>query len=144
MSERDEDIVTKVPFLGDIPLLGWLFKYKTTAKKKTNLLVFLTPYIIKDHSYLSQLSQSKLSDYVKKEKQYVADELLVTFREGVKPESIQEIITRQKAVILKTMEGRVYHLKLDKGRELKNALNSFSLMPEVQQVEPVPRIKITD
>jgi len=42
------------------------------------------------------------------------------------------------------MEGRVYHLKLDKGRELKNALNSFSLMPEVQQVEPVPRIKITD
>ena len=144
MSESDEEVVTKVPLLGDIPLLGWLFKYKTTAKKKTNLLVFLTPYIIKDHSYLSQLSQSKLSDYVKKEKQYVADELLVTFREGVKPESIQEIITRQKAVILKTMEGRVYHLKLDKGRELKNALNSFSLMPEVQQVEPVPRIKITD
>ena len=144
MSERDEDIVTKVPFLGDIPLLGWLFKYKTTAKKKTNLLVFLTPHIIKDPSYLSQLSQSKLSDYVKKEKQYVADELLVTFKEGIKPEAIQEIITGQKAVILKTMEGRIYHLKLDKGQEIQDAANKFSVMPEVQQVEPVPRIKISD
>jgi len=144
MSERDEDVITKVPLLGDIPLLGWLFKYKTTAKKKTNLLVFLTPYIIKDPAYLSQLSQSKLSDYVKKEKQYVADELLVTFKEGIKPEAIQEIITGQKAVVLKTTEGRIYHLKLDKGQELQDAVNKFSVMPEVQQVEPVPRIKISD
>jgi general secretion pathway protein D len=144
MSERDEDLITKVPLLGDIPLLGWLFKYKSTNKKKTNLLVFLTPHIIKDPSYLSQLSQSKLSDYVKKEKQYVADELLVTSREGVKPESVQEIITGQKAIVLKTTEGRIYHLKLDKGQELQDAVNKFSVMPEVQQVEPVPRIKISD
>ncbi|MDO8784814.1 MAG: type II secretion system secretin GspD [Syntrophales bacterium] len=144
MSEKDEDLVTKVPILGDIPLLGWLFKYKSTNKKKTNLLVFLTPYIIKDSSYLSQLSQSKLSDYVKNEKQYVADELFVTFREGVKPKAIQEIITGQKAVILKIMEGAVYHLKLDKGREFQDALNKFSLMPEVQKAEPVPRIKISE
>ena len=144
MSERDEDLITKVPLLGDIPILGWLFKYKSTNKKKTNLLIFLTPYIIKEPSSLSRLSQSKLNDYVKNEKQYVADELFVTFREGVTEESIREIITGQKAVVFKTMEGRIYHLKLDKGQEFQDAVNKFSDLPEVQKVEPVPRIIISE
>jgi general secretion pathway protein D len=39
---------TKVPFLGDIPLLGWLFKFKSTKLEKTNLMIFITPYIIKN------------------------------------------------------------------------------------------------
>lgn len=38
----------KVPFLGDIPLLGWLFKYKTTSNEKKNLMVFMRPIIIRD------------------------------------------------------------------------------------------------
>jgi general secretion pathway protein D len=38
--------VYKVPLLGDIPLLGWLFKYKSRVGEKTNLFVFITPRII--------------------------------------------------------------------------------------------------
>ena len=38
---------SKVPLLGDIPLLGWLFKGSTTTKEKRNLIVFITPTIIK-------------------------------------------------------------------------------------------------
>ncbi len=37
-----------VPFLRDIPYLGWLFKTKTEALRKTNLLIFLTPHIIRN------------------------------------------------------------------------------------------------
>ena len=37
----------KVPFLGDIPLLGWLFKSSSARIEKRNLLVFITPTIIK-------------------------------------------------------------------------------------------------
>ena len=48
IQERDIYNVTKVPLLGDIPILGYLFKYSTKTKKKTNLLILLTPYIIKD------------------------------------------------------------------------------------------------
>jgi len=40
--------VAKVPILGDIPLLGWLFKRTSTQEKKTNLLVFINPTIIKN------------------------------------------------------------------------------------------------
>jgi general secretion pathway protein D len=42
--------VHKTPLLGDIPVLGWLFRDQTTTKTKTNLLLFLTPYIIRDQS----------------------------------------------------------------------------------------------
>lgn len=38
--------VIKVPLLGDIPLLGWLFKRESTKETKTNLLVFINPTII--------------------------------------------------------------------------------------------------
>ena len=37
---------SKVPFLGDIPLLGWLFTNKTVQNNKTNLLVFITPTLL--------------------------------------------------------------------------------------------------
>lgn len=47
-SERDD--VTKVPLLGDIPLLGNLFKTKTRTTAKTELLVFLTPKVITDRT----------------------------------------------------------------------------------------------
>jgi general secretion pathway protein D len=36
----------KVPLLGDIPILGWLFKSRSTKREKTNLFVFLTPRVV--------------------------------------------------------------------------------------------------
>jgi type IV pilus assembly protein PilQ len=48
--EQDKiDTVTKVPFFGDIPLLGWLFKGKEVKDNKTELLIFLTPRILSDN-----------------------------------------------------------------------------------------------
>jgi type IV pilus assembly protein PilQ len=40
--------ITKVPLLGDIPVLGFLFRNKQTADTKSELLIFITPKIIKD------------------------------------------------------------------------------------------------
>jgi len=48
ISERYEDIVGKVPFLGDIPILGWLFRATSKRLQKINLLVFLTPHIVRN------------------------------------------------------------------------------------------------
>ncbi len=36
----------KVPWLGDIPLLGWLFKFRSKAKEKNELMMFLTPKVL--------------------------------------------------------------------------------------------------
>lgn len=63
IQEREVYNVTKVPLLGDIPLLGYLFKYSTKSKKKTNLLILLTPYIIKDQLDLATIKERKLREY---------------------------------------------------------------------------------
>ncbi len=47
---------SKIPFLGDIPLLGNLFKRRTSSDQKTELLIFLTPYIIEAPEELAHLS----------------------------------------------------------------------------------------
>ncbi len=51
----------KVPFLGDVPLLGTLFKRKIKNNTKTELLIFLTPYIVNSPNQLTALSASEQS-----------------------------------------------------------------------------------
>jgi general secretion pathway protein D len=51
--------VQKVPGLGDLPLIGGLFRYKSTTKDKTDLMVFLHPVIMRDDSLLANVSGSK-------------------------------------------------------------------------------------
>jgi general secretion pathway protein D len=63
IQEREIYNVTKVPLLGDIPLFGYLFKYSSKQKKKTNLLILLTPYIIKDQLDLASIKERKVREY---------------------------------------------------------------------------------
>ncbi len=46
--QSDRTDVTKVPFFGDLPLVGWLFKNSTYSNSKTELLVFITPRIVNE------------------------------------------------------------------------------------------------
>ena len=50
---------SKVPFLGDIPILGWLFKSTTTSIDKANLMIFITPYIINNEDDAGELARQK-------------------------------------------------------------------------------------
>jgi len=54
--------VSKVPVLGSIPILGWLFRSESTRKQKTNLLLFLTPYIIRDQSDVRRIFERKMAE----------------------------------------------------------------------------------
>lgn len=46
LTSRETDQTRKVPLLGDIPLLGWLFTSKTKSKSTTDLVIFITPTIL--------------------------------------------------------------------------------------------------
>jgi type IV pilus assembly protein PilQ len=48
--QTDTDLVDKVPFLGDVPYLGYLFRSTTKVSSRTELLIFITPRIITDRS----------------------------------------------------------------------------------------------
>jgi len=62
ISDSTNDTIKKVPLLGDIPLLGWLFKNRTKTNTKTNLLIFLTPHVIKTPEELFALQQGKSNE----------------------------------------------------------------------------------
>src|SRR5919197_448777 len=46
--QNDRTDITKVPLLGDLPILGWLFKNSAVATGKTELLVFITPRVMNE------------------------------------------------------------------------------------------------
>ena len=52
----------KVPVLGDIPILGALFRRTNKQKRKTNLLLILTPYIIRDPGDLREIFERKMQE----------------------------------------------------------------------------------
>jgi len=62
MKDNDTEQVTKVPLLGDIPIIGWLFKSRQTTKSKGNLLIFLTPKILRSSGDQQQLLSEKMDD----------------------------------------------------------------------------------
>ncbi|AHZ84145.1 type II secretion system secretin GspD [Bdellovibrio bacteriovorus] len=64
MKEQDQESVTKVPLLGDIPIIGWLFKSRTIVKDKTNMVVFLTPKIVRNNIEANAIVSKKLDERV--------------------------------------------------------------------------------
>lgn len=72
---KDDITVTerKVPLLGDIPILGYLFKYESRKKAKTNLMLFITPYIIRDAETLEEISRNKRKNAEEFRKKYKFD-----------------------------------------------------------------------
>jgi len=54
MQETITKNVSKVPLLGDIPLLGFFFRFNSEEKKKTNLVILLTPHVIQEPGKLSK------------------------------------------------------------------------------------------
>jgi general secretion pathway protein D len=65
----DEDVqesVSKVPLLGDIPILGHLFKSTTTSMRKRNLMVFIRPTIVRDGVTMNEISHRKYN-YIRAE-----------------------------------------------------------------------------
>ena len=59
IQDTEDETINKVPFLGDIPGLGWLFKTRTKVRKKTNLMILLTPNIVKDAADLAAISEQQ-------------------------------------------------------------------------------------
>jgi len=59
IDDQFADTETKVPILGDIPLLGWLFKSRKTQRQKTNLFVFLTPHVINNKADAQKIYSRK-------------------------------------------------------------------------------------
>jgi type II secretory pathway component GspD/PulD (secretin) len=63
MKDNDSQTSNWVPFLGDIPLLGWLFKNASTSKQKTNLIILITPHIVKRDADVTKVNEHVQEGY---------------------------------------------------------------------------------
>ena len=58
----DTNTETRIPILGDIPIIGALFRQSSRTTQRSNLLLFLTPYVIRDQSDLRRIFERKMRE----------------------------------------------------------------------------------
>jgi general secretion pathway protein D len=145
MQETEEEIMEKMPFFGDIPIFGWLFRAKSKSKIKRNLLVFLSPHIVKESEKLDNITREKHKTFSLKEKLYSEGELMVKFNDTVSRDRAKELVALQGATILKYFKSiGIYQVRLNPKQTVKQALEEFTQLPEVQYAEPNYILKIKD
>jgi len=74
IQDRTTKSVQKIPILGSLPVVGWLFRNESTKRQKTNLLLFLTPYIIRDQGDYRRIFERKMSERAEFVKRFYGDE----------------------------------------------------------------------
>ena len=74
IQERTVRDVQKLPILGSLPVIGWLFRNETIKKTKTNLLLFLTPYIIRDQGDYRRIFERKMAERAEFVKRFYGEE----------------------------------------------------------------------
>jgi general secretion pathway protein D len=62
ISDKVTHSESKVPLLGDIPILGYLFKFTSKRKEKRNLLIVLTPYIVHNQTDLQRIVEKRVRE----------------------------------------------------------------------------------
>ncbi len=120
-----EDILTtrkrKIPILGDIPILGNLFKSTEVDKQKVNLLIFITPHILKDPSDFTAILKRKIEErnnfiddnYGRKQRQVIRNSIqahradLLEFKEGKTGGAIKPTEPQAAAPIVPTVKQPV-------------------------------------
>jgi hypothetical protein len=88
LSDNVQESITKVPFLGDIPILGWFFKTRTKSLTKINLLVFLTPHIVRsadDLEYETIRKRKEFRDHAGKSMDLAKAEVRAAEELGIEP-----------------------------------------------------------
>jgi type IV pilus assembly protein PilQ len=81
-TKSENETVTKLPLLGDIPVLGYLFKGKTKQETTNTLLVFITPQVIRSAEDMEQSMQRALQERVRDHRSSVAQQREAIFGSG--------------------------------------------------------------
>jgi general secretion pathway protein D len=104
MRDRTSDVVRKVPVLGDIPLLGALFRHTEKTVENQNIIIALTPYVIEQPADLMRVLQAKLKDRRDFLRRYGSDPERRLLEGPLGPHSVGMLEEINRAV--KTLEER--------------------------------------
>jgi len=122
-----QEKVSKVPLLGDIPLLGALFRDKNTTKTKTNLMVFIHPVILRDEAVAAQYTTGKYN--------YIREKQIERQKQGVM------LMPEEKQPEMLKMEEMIQHAAPPPAPDkamLPSDKNRSSAPPTDDSATPVP------
>ncbi|MFQ2226587.1 GspD family T2SS secretin variant ExeD [Aeromonas hydrophila] len=98
MDEKTSETVSKVPLLGDIPVLGYLFRSTNNSTSKRNLMVFIRPTILRDANIYTGVSSNKYTQFRSEQQEAAAQEgYLTSPKRQVLPEYSQGVATSPEA-----------------------------------------------
>ena len=119
----------KIPFLGDIPVLGALFKYKKVAKAKVNLLLILTPHIVESKEDFERILRKKMDERDEFARKFYGD--YTAFEDTVYLDKKRgAILSMVKAV----NDNNKYEAEeLQRLRDAKGADNSVMVTPDGEE-----------
>lgn len=83
-----KDSTSGIPWLSQIPILGALFRYDNSARTKTNLLVFLRPYVLRDKGQDQEITASRMQFMEDKQSQFKPSTMLLPVPEMPKLEDV--------------------------------------------------------
>ncbi len=122
IQERENEVVSKVPGLGDIPGLGALFRSKQNEREKVNLMIFLRPVIVRDRATSDYYSHKKYTQ-IQKEQDHLVNKYDSELLNGLRPRL--PTIEQWKKMEPATPYGSQDSAKKDK-EESKSSVTSMS------------------
>ena len=123
-------MVEKVPLLGDIPVVGRLFQYKSKSKSKTNLMIFLHPVILRDAETAERVSSSKYDEL--RTRRMLADKLKANQNASRNDKEIPEI--------------KLFHSSSNSRYQQvpSGSIDSSLLAPELEVVNKEPELEVVN
>ena len=136
MRDAIQNSEDKVPVLGDIPILGALFRKTSKQKRKTNLLLILTPYIIRDPGDLREIFERKMQ-----ERQQMIDRYFVFGEDKFEPHIDYTRTRGLVAEIVNEIDGVEEEIKLAQAAELEPPRTTCRVRRSARIARHSPRMK---
>ena len=127
MADRISETVSKVPVLGDIPVIGFFFRNTSKTVKKSNILIAITPYVISDLSDLRRVAEKK----IRERREFI--ERFSSLEDTSKLDQL-DVDTHRKRGMLEEINRSVREMEEDE-RQLRN-IHDRDQLDESSPIEP--------
>jgi general secretion pathway protein D len=137
MADRISENVTKIPILGDIPVIGFFFRNTSKTVKKSNIIIAITPYVVSDLSDLRRVAEKKLRE----RREFI--ERYSSLEDTSKLDQL-EVDTHRKRGMLEEINRSVREMEADERQlqRIRDRDQQDESTPIEPNLEPAPESKL--
>lgn len=129
LRDKINDQVSKIPLLGDIPVLGWLFKSKQKEHEKVNLMFFLTPKIISPYGKVA--AKNTLNLIEQRNKRVTDDNIGTDYHQEAISELVDKVEKQARGPLYTEEQAQLYRNEEKNSEDTSNLTIDDMKEPEV-------------